>query len=351
MRVLEERPAFVPRSRACDMLGLNRSATYSRAPRRKTGPHKPQPRALQPAERAEILEVIGEDRYIDESIARIHARELSEGRVHASVSTMYRVARAERMTGERRDQRPPRRHRKPSITVHGPNQAWTWDITKLPTFDVGRYLNLYVILDLYSRYPVGWMISRKENASLAVQLFRETIQRRGVNPNLLVIHQDRGSPMIAHQYHDFVTSLGATLSHSRPRVSNDNPMSEAQFKTLKYAPSYPGRFAGPGDARAWVAPFMDYYAEAPHSGLAMFTPEDVHFDRIETVHRTRQSALDTYWQAHPERFVQGPPSVPRPPAVVSINPEDGRDAEQVLAEDDALEDGIDTVVVPGTHAA
>lgn len=351
MRVLEERPADISRSQACEVLGLNRSATYPRAPRRKTGPHKPQPRALKASDRAAIIEMVSEDRYVDESIARIHARELSEGRVLASVSTMYRVARAERMTGERRAQRPPRRHAKPSLTARGPNEAWTWDITKLPTFDVGLYLSLYVILDLFSRYPVGWMVSRKENASLAVQLFRETIERQRVDPGMLIIHQDRGSPMIAHQYQDFVKSLGATLSHSRPRVSNDNPMSEAQFKTLKYAPSYPGRFDGTRDARAWVARFMDHYVDAPHSSLAMFTPADVYLGRVDTVHGIRQAALDTYWAAHPERFVQGPPIAPRPPAAVSINPADGRSAEQVLADPDSLGDGLDPVVVMGTHAA
>ena len=351
MSVLEERPAHISRSQACEVLGLNRSATYPRAPRRKFGPHKPQPRALKPTEKAGIVEVLGEDRYVDESIARIHARELSEGRVHASASTMYRVARAERMTVERRPQRPPRRHTKPSITVDGTNQTWTWDITKLPTFDVGLYLSLYVILDLFSRYPVGWMVSRKENASLAVQLFRETIRRQGVNPSVLIIHQDRGSPMIAHQYQDFVTSLGATLSHSRPRVSNDNAMSEAQFKTLKYAPSYPGRFEGCRDARRWVAGFMDDYVDAPHSSLAMFTPADVYLGRVDRVHRVRQQALDVYWREHPERFVLGPPIAQRPPATVSINPADGRSAEQVLADNDALEDGIDPVVVMSAHAA
>lgn len=351
MSVLEERPAYISRSQACAVLGLNRSATYPRAPRRKVGPHKPQPRALAATERAKIVEVLSEDRYVDESIARVHARELSEGRVLASVSTVYRVARAERMTEDRRPQRSPRRHAKPSITVDGPNQAWTWDITKLPTFDVGLYLSLYVILDLFSRYPVGWMVSRKENAALAVQLFKETILRQGVNPGLLVIHQDRGSPMIAHQYQDFVKSLGATLSHSRPRVSNDNPMSEAQFKTLKYAPGYPGRFEGCKDARAWVASFMDHYVDAPHSSLAMFTPADVYQGRVNRVHAVRQKALDAYWESHPERYVLGPPVAPRPPAIVSINPADGRSAEQVLATADALDDGIDPVVVMGAHAA
>lgn len=291
--------------------------------------------------------MLGEDQDLDESIARVHARELAEGRMIASLSTIYRL----RMSRERRQQRAPRSHPKPTITVDGPNQAWTWDISKLPTFDVGLYLNLYVILDLFSRYPVGWMISLKENASLAVHLFRETIQRLGVDPGLLVIHQDLGSPMTAHQYQDFVTSLGATLSHSRPRVSDDNPMSEAHFKTVKYAPSYPGRFEGASDARTWTAGFMDYYVDAPHSGLAMHTPADVYHGRVDAVHRVRQAALDGYWLEHPERFVLGPPISPRPPATVSINPADGRSAEQVLAEPDALAGAMEPVVVMAEHAA
>lgn len=157
--------------------------------------------------------------------------------------------------------------------------------------------------------------------------------------------------MIAHQYQECITSLGATQSHSRSLVSSDNPMSEVYFKTVKYAPSYPGRFEGASDARIWTPGFMDYYVDAPHSGLAVLTPADVYHGRVDVMHRVRQAALDAYWLEHPERFVLGPPVSPRPPATVSINPGDGRSAEQVLAEPDALAGGLEPVVIRAEHAA
>jgi putative transposase len=221
---------------------------------------------------------------------------------------------------------------------------WSTLLTKLPTFDVGLYLSLYVILDLFSRFPVGWIVSRKENASLSVQLFRKTIRRREVNPELF-INQEHGSPMIAYHSNDFVISLGPTLSQSRPRVSNDNPFREAKFKTLKYAPSYPGCFDDCPDARASVAKFIDHYVVIPHSSLAMFTPAAAYFGRIDTLHRVRQAALNCYCPAHPERLVRSALLSPRPPQNVRINPVDDRGAKCVLAENDALADDIDSLVV------
>jgi len=198
--------------------------------------------------------------------------------------------------------------------------VWTWDITKLATVQRGVFLMAYVIIDLFSRYVVGWMLATKECKHLAAQLFAETIARHGVEPGLLV-HADRGSAMKSDTLAQLLASLGASRSFSRPRVSNDNPFSEAQFKTLKYQPDYPGRFDGELHARGYLQDFFGWHNnEHHHSGLALFTPSDVFHGRVEEVRAVRQAALDDAYRAHPERFPNGPPRVPLPPAAVHINP-------------------------------
>ena len=320
MNVLHQRPEHLPRSRACEALGLSRTGTYPRMPRPSTKAPKPQPRALDEGERKEVRDLLHSEPYLDDSVRVVHAKELNAGRTLASVSTMYRILRAAAETPERRRQRPAQHHAIPRLSVSAPNQAWTWDITKLPTFTPRFYLNLYVILDLFSRYPIAWMISRKENAALANQMFAHALQARGIAPGQLTVHQDRGAPMIAHTYHELLDSFGVKRSHSRPRVSNDNPYSESQFKTRKSSPSYPGRFQDETDARPWVRSFMDDYENRPHEGLAFYTPADVFHGRVEAVHATRQAALDAHWLAHPDRYPKGRPIAKRPPEVVSINP-------------------------------
>jgi len=325
MSLLDQRPATVSRARACEALCLSRTGTYPRNRRPGGGstPPRPQPRQLSEAERQAVLERVNSERYQDASVRVIHARELNEGRMMPSVSSIYRILRGEDQTRERRPQRPPQHHAVPRIVTTRTNQCWSWDISKLPTIERGVYLNLYQVLDLFSRYPVAWMVSRKENAALAQHLFAQAFQAHGIEPGTLVIHQDRGAPMIAHSYRDFLAECGVRRSYSRPRVSNDNHFSESAFKTLKYSPGYPGRFNDIDHARRWMRGFIADYQHRPHAGLAFYTPADVFEGRVDTVHARRQAALDAYYAEHPDRFPKGPPLASRPPSRVCINPDDG----------------------------
>ena len=238
----------------------------------------------------------------------------------ASIRTIYRVLASLGESKERRNQRLPHPHVKPSLTATAPNQVWTWDITKLATLDRGVFLHAYVIIDLFSRYVVGWMVAAKECKHLAAQLFADAVARHGVEPGLTV-HSDRGSAMKSDTLAQIFATLGATRSFSRPHVSDHNAFSEAQFKTLKYQPDYPGRFSGELHARGWLAPFFAWHNDDhQHSGLALFTPAEVFFERVAAVHRVRQDALDTQYALHPERFPNGPPNAALPPAEVHINP-------------------------------
>lgn len=326
MSCLAERPAHVPRSRACDALGLSRTGTYPRKRPSRAQPRtaaSKQPRQLSEAEVENVLETVNSSAYEDETVRVIHARELNQGRPMPSVSSIYRILRRRGQTRERRNQRPPQRHVRPRVVVRAPNQGWSWDISKLPTTRKGVYLNLYEVLDLFSRYPVAWMVSHKENAGLAQHLFRHALERHAIEPGSLVVHQDRGAPMIAQSYREFLDSHGVRRSYSRPRVSNDNPFSEAHFKTIKYSPSYPGRFEGIDHAREWLAAFMEGYKHRPHEGLAYYTPAEVFEGRVEAVRAQRQAALDAYYESNPRRFPRGRPIARKPPEEVAINPEDG----------------------------
>ena len=325
MSALGLRPDFVPRTKACAALGVPRSRLYPdrRKRNRKLAHPRPQPRQLSEPERVSALTLMHSERFCDQAPRLIHANLLSEGTVVASVSTLYRLLRSVGEVQERRRQRPPQRHAVPRLEATAPNQVWTWDITKLPTIVTGVFLCLYVILDLYSRYVVGWMVSRKENAGLARHLFKQTLTRHGIAPDTLIVHQDRGAPMTAHSFRELLESMGVDPSYSRPRVSNDNAFSESQFKTLKYSPDYPGRFNGADHARQWLKQFFPGYINRPHEGLAMYTPADTHFGRIDAVWHVRQTALDHHYGEHPERYPNGPPQAKRPPAVVTINPLDG----------------------------
>ena len=306
----------------CEALGVNR-ATYYRwlqpdvfwvAPRRH------QPRALLPEETSAVLEVLHEDRFSDLAPAQVYATLLEEGEYVCSTRTMYRVLAKAGQVRERRAQRQHPVYVKPQLVATAPNQVWTWDITKLATTAVGVFLHAYVIIDLFSRYVVGWMVAPKESKHLAAQLFAETIARHGIEPGL-TLHADRGSSMTSDTLAQLLATLGVQRSFSRPHVSDDNAFSEAQFKTLKYQPDYPGRFAGELHARGWLAPFFGWHNDAHHhSNLALFTPADVFFDRVEQVRIVRQAALDAAHLAHPERFPHGAPRVLLPPSEVSINP-------------------------------
>lgn len=349
MSVLHERPPHVARSRACDALGLSRTGTYPRQRSRRVSDRVSprQPRALTGEQRGQVLELVNRDQYQDASVRVIYARELSAGRVLASVSTIYRVLAADGQSRERRAQRPPQRHAVPRLTAGAPNEAWSWDITKLPTHQPRHYLNLYLVLDLFSRFPVAWTISTKENAAVARHLFSHALSSHAIEPGRLIVHQDRGAPMIAHGYREFLDAFGVRRSYSRPRVSNDNPFSESCFKTIKYSPGYPGRFRDIDEARGWVAGFLADYQNRPHEGLNFHTPADVFHGRLEAVHAARQAALDLHYAAHPERYPNGAPQAKRPPASVAINPGDGVTSAAAILEDPmAVQTQADPIHIP-----
>jgi transposase InsO family protein len=314
----------VPIAQACQALGISRASLYRSTrpspPMRYVTQRAPSPRRISEAERTKILDLFHSEEFGDQSVMEVYGTLLSRGVYLASIRTMYRLLASLGETKERRNQRRPTAYAKPSLTATAPNQVWSWDITKLATTAVGVFLHAYVIIDLFSRYVVGWMVATRECKHLAAQLFAETIARHGVEPGLTV-HADRGSSMKSDTLAQLLATLGAQRSFSRPHVSDDNPFSESQFKTMKYQPDYPGLFIGELHARGWLATFFGWHNdEHHHSNLALFTPSDVFFGRIEQIKRVRQLALDEAFSAHPERFPNGAPRVLLPPTEVSINP-------------------------------
>lgn len=327
--VLDERPPYVPLAAACRALGVHRGGIYARRAQRERGVHEPrrsrrhaaQPRALDAEERAAVLACAAEPRFIDQPVFEIHRTLLDEGVCLCSLSTFHRILRRESQNGDRRVRREPQRHAVPRLEARAPNEVWTWDCSKMPTRTPGIYLTLYAVMDLYSRYVVAWMVSAKENAALATQLMAEATSRYRVRPGQLTIHQDRGAPMTAHRYIDQMLEIGVGLSHSRPRVSNDNPHIESGFATLKGQPDWPGKFDDTAHGRRYCASYFEWYNhEHHHAGLAGFTPEQVFTGRHETLLKVHQSALDARYATHPERFVAGAPCASAPPTTVTINP-------------------------------
>jgi len=280
-----------------------------------------QPRALRADERGRVLEVLSSERFCDAAPRQVYAELLDEGVYLASVSTMYRILRAEQMVRERRDQLRHPVYRKPELLATGPNQVWSWDITKLLGPVAWSYFYLYVILDIYSRYVVGYLIADRESASLAHRLIDETCDKQRIVPGQLGLHSDRGPSMKSGLVAQLLAELGVTKTHSRPYVSDDNPFSESQFKTFKYRPGFPDRFGSIEDARAFCRTFFDWYNRVHrHSGIGLYTPEDVHYGRVAQLEQDRLAVLLSAYAAHPERFVN---KVPRPlplPEAVWINP-------------------------------
>jgi putative transposase len=322
--LIQSRDPLIPAQHACAALGLPRATLYRHA-RPKADKlaltRRCSPRRLSEPERQAVPDVLHEPRFADQPPAQVFAKLLDEGRYLCSIRTMHRLLAERGESGERRVQRPRTYHPVPRLVAEEPNVVWTWDITKLSTWANGVFLSLYVVLDLYSRFVVAWMVAARENSALAKQLLAEAIGRHGIEPGRLCVHQDRGAPMTARGFVDLLAELGVDPSHSRPRVSNDNAFSESQFKTLKYQPDFPARFRDAEHARAWCAEFFDWYNHHhQHSGLALFTPADVFYGRVEELIAVRQASLDAAYAAHPQRFVNGRPKVARPPAVVAINP-------------------------------
>lgn len=305
---------------ACSALNVSRSRVYrARQPASLSEPHPTPARALSEAERAEVRQTLNSERFAECAPRQVYAALLDEGHYLCSWRTMYRILAANDEVRERRDQLRHPVYQKPELLATTPNQVWTWDITKLRGPVKWSYFYLYVLLDIYSRYAVGWLIAERESAALAELLVAESCRKQGVAADHLTLHADNGGPMRAKSLALLLTDLGVTASHSRPHTSDDNPFSEAQFKTLKYRPDYPDRFGSLEDARAWARPFFAWYnQEHYHSGLNLLTPASVHYGQATAIQR--QTVLSAAYAAHPERFSQGSPVVAGPPAAVWINP-------------------------------
>jgi len=280
-------------------------------------------------ERQELLDVLHSQRFVDQAPAEVYATLLDEGVYLASISTMYRVLRAEGVVVERRRQATHPPTVKPELVADAPNRVWSWDITKLHGPAKWTWYYLYTILDIYSRYAVGWMVGERESAALAGRILDQTIANQHVSRGQLAIHADRGSSMASKQVAQLLADLGVTKSHSRPHVSNDNPYSESQFKTMKYRPQFPDRFGCVQDARAFCQHFFGWYNLAHHhSGIGLLVPADVHYGRAEQVQAARAEILTAAYATHPERFVRRPPRPPALPTVAWINQPNSQEAAQ-----------------------
>lgn len=305
----------------CRALALPRSTYYRqlRPPRNRL---RPRPlRALTEAERQQVLDVLHETRFVDLAPAEIYATLLDEGRYLCSERTMYRVLAENAEVRERRNQLRHPEYKKPELLATAPNQVWSWDITKLLGPEKWTYYYLYVIIDIFSRRVVGWMAAHRESSSLATKLISECCEREGIQAGQLTIHADRGTSMKSKPVALLLTDLGVTKTHSRPHVSNDNPFSEAQFKTLKYRPEFPKRFGCIEDARAFCRGFFAWYNEHHrHGGIGLLTPNDVHYGRAAQRLQARSAVLANAHAAHPERFTAGLPTPAPLPTAVWINP-------------------------------
>jgi putative transposase len=305
----------------CAALGLPRATYYRRRRPRAVPPRRRSPRALGEAERAAVLEELHTPRFVDLAPGEVYATLLDEGTYLCSERTMYRVLAAHAEVRERRAQLRHPIYAAPELLARRPNELWSWDITKLLGPAKWTYFYLYVMLDVFSRYVVGWMAAHRESATLAEQFIRETCARQGIGRAQLTVHADRGSAMTSKPVALLLADLGVTKTHGRPHVSNDNPFSEAQFKTLKYRSAFPGRFGSIQDARAHCHVFFPWYnTEHHHVGLGLLTPADVHHGLAEQRVAARATVLATAYAAHPERFPAGPPAPAALPTTVWINP-------------------------------
>jgi putative transposase len=327
---LEELAQDVGIAAASDALGVPRSTAYRWRLPPQYGPPRPRPkppRALSETERIEVIETLHSERFIDKSPTTVHATLLDDNEYLCHPRTMYRILASEGEIRERRDQLRHPKFARPELIATAPNQVWTWDVTWLRGPTKYLYYPLYVIIDLFSRFNPGWMLAHKENGELAAKLIRETCQRQGVEPGTLTTHADRGPVPKGKTVKQMLQDLDITRSFSRPRVSNDNPFSESQFRTMKYCPEFPDRFDGGFDhAREFCHDFFfRYNQEHRHSGIAYLTPADVHYGRADEVLAQRQLVMDRAFARNPQRFVAGPPKLPILPKAVWINPPENRD--------------------------
>jgi putative transposase len=315
-RAVSEIEPLIGTAPACRALGASRASLYRwRSPPPVAGPRaRPvSPRALSESERGVVLDRLHEERFVDCSPAHVYATLLDEGIYLASERTMYRLLAARGEVRERRDQLTHPAYSRPELLASEPNRVWSWDITKLLGPATWTYFYLFVILDIYSRYVVGWTVQHQETAPLAERLIAETLAKQQIPRHQLTIHADRGSAMRSRPVAFLLSDLGVTKTHSRPYTSTDNPYSEAQFKTLKYRPGFPARFDSILHARSFCRQFFPWYNEQHrHSGIGLMTPATVHHGLAEQTQTARAGVLDAAYAATPERFVR---RAPRPPAL------------------------------------
>jgi putative transposase len=321
MKAAEQLSAHVGVSAACEALGVARSSFYrAQQPKRDPKPRPTPERALRPDEKVQVHQTLNSERFQDCAPREVYATLLDEGTYLCSWRTMYRILNEHQEVRERRNQLRHPNYAKPELLASGPNQLWSWDITKLKGPVKWTYYYLYTILDVFSRYVPGWLIAERESAALAEQLIAETCAKQGIAAHQLTLHADRGSAMTSKTVALLLADLGVSKTHSRPYVCNDNPYSEAQFKTMKYRPDYPERFGCIQDARAWARPFFHWYNhEHYHSGLGLLTPVIVHYGQAQSVIEQRRQVLRAAYATHPERFVRGEPKPPPLPTEVWIN--------------------------------
>lgn len=306
---------------ACRALAVPR-ASYYRSLQPKA-PAKPRPRparALSVDEKQAVLEQLHGERFCDKAPAEVYATLLDEGIYLCSVRTMHRILAEQGELRERRNQLRHPQYRKPELLARKPREVWSWDITKLLGPARWSYFHLYVIMDIYSRYVVGWMVAPRETAVLASRLIGETCTKQGIEPGMLTIHADRGTSMTSKPVALLMADLGVTKTHSRPHVSDDNPYSESHFKTLKYRPEFPDRFGSIEDARAFCQKFFTWYNQQHrHSGIAMLTPQMLHYGTADAVIAQRQKVLRLAYACNPNRFVRAEPKPMPKPTQVWIN--------------------------------
>jgi putative transposase len=307
---------------ACAALGVSRATLYRhRQPPATAAVRSKSPRSLSEHEQQAVLTQLNSERFMDCSVAEVYATLLDEGTYLCSIRTMYRLLEAHGAVRERRQQRQHPTYTKPELLATAANQLWSWDITKLHGPSKWTYFQLYVIIDVFSRYVVGWLVAHRESGVLAERLIRLSCEKQQIPRGQLILHADRGTSMTSKTVALLLSDLGVTKSHSRPHVSNDNPFSEAQFKTLKYQPTFPKQFGCLQDARAFCLRFFTWYnQEHHHGGIGLLTPAVMHAGQAPMVTQQRQVVLTAAFQAHPERFVRHPPQPPVVPTAVWINP-------------------------------
>lgn len=320
---MDELTAVIGVRRACALTGRARASHYRDALGPVHGPPAPRcspPNKLTDVELGELLDVLNSPDFVDLAPAQVWAILLDDGTYLASISTMYRVLRSEGEVRERRRQATHPARVRPELVARGPNQVWSWDISKLRGPTKGVYYDLYVIIDIYSRYVTGWMVAPTETAELAKTFIAATIKTHGITAEVLTIHADRGTSMTSKPVAALLAELGVARTHSRPHVSNDNPYSEAAFKTLKYCPAFPDRFGSIHDARAFCVEFFEYYNHHHrHSGIALHTPASMHFGTATSIQAARSQTLNAAYTTNPRRFCNRRPNPPKMPTIAWIN--------------------------------